>query len=1250
MKMAVVKIISKTVQLLILLSVVFGSFWLSTTESGLHWAYRQASLYIPGEIIFGNMEGRLIGPIIVSQLDYQLEGVEVSAERIQLDWSPLSLLSARIDITQLYVRALSITQQLSDEPKQDIELPQIYMPWQLSLRDVVIDDMSIRQPQQDYRLNRLRLEASSLFNQLSIETLNIKGDSFALELNGSMTLNENYPHNLQVKWHGELPTKVRVQGEGTLEGDMDALKVQQTLSGPLDLKLQGELKQLLKQASWQANIDASRINTETLGLDPSWPVVKGKLKLKASGDLDTVTVTGEAQGKQAELGAFSTSYQFQYLENKQIKIDALKLSTPATKTSLNIKGDWSLPMDGQSASGDVALNLDWENLRWPLQDQAWFSSASGSAEVTGNSNQYSIDLSTGRPWPQAPASKWQLIAQGNQQGMDIQQLSILTLDGNITSKGRLDWAEQLSWKASTMASGINPGLQWPDWPGALDAMITSNGQIVKGSIVADADIKKIKGQLRGNPLVLDSRLHWQQDELTLQQLNIISGDSSLKAHGHVGDMLSLDWSIKSDNLANWLPQAKGALQAHGRLSGSREQPKVQASFKGQNLAMQEVNIASLDGTLAADLYRWQELQIKLASKAVTYSDYFLQSVDIVADANSMQTNIVSPSLSAQLELKGGIVENHWKGQLEKADIQSPKFNDWQLLNPVGVRLSQKSANIDDLCLKSQQAKACVNLKGEDELWNSRLTFSQLSLELLKPWMPPEFSFEGTVDANTSLKFIAPDKLTGQSKIVFSKGKLNYQIDDSEFDSLEYRVATIDLTLNPKGLQANAGITMINDDHLLAGLTLEGLNLLTIDPQKQAVKGQLSMNIKDYSILETLLPEVRDVNGNMQLQLSADGTLDQPRLSGNVILKDATARIPRLGLSIDQITLQGKSDQFEHFIFELSARSGDGLLNINGQTKLNRKSGWPTTLNITGNSVEVSRIPEARVEVSPDLQVSIKQRNIDISGDVFIPYARLQPKDITTATRISDDVVIVGSEQQPEDKWAISSKVRVIPGDRVTFFGFGFEGRFEGNLLLEENPGQPTRATGNIKIPEGRYKAYGQNLEIEQGRLLFTGGPVVNPGLDIRAIRRVNEVTAGLKVKGTLNQPQIELFTIPAMGQTDALSYLLLGRPIENASNDEGSMMAKAALALSLSGGDRVARSLADRFGLDEMRVESSDSGDQASLVIGRYLSPKLYVSYGVGLIDSFNTFNIRYQLSERWQLKGESGETQGADLLFTIER
>ena len=160
----------------------------------------------------------------------------------------------------------------------------------------------------------------------------------------------------------------------------------------------------------------------------------------------------------------------------------------------------------------------------------------------------------------------------------------------------------------------------------------------------------------------------------------------------------------------------------------------------------------------------------------------------------------------------------------------------------------------------------------------------------------------------------------------------------------------------------------------------------------------------------------------------------------------------------------------------------------------------------------------------------------------------------------------------------------------------------------------------------------------------------NPGLDIRAVRVTGDVTAGIKVSGRLQSPRLDLFSIPAMGETDTLSYLLTGGPLDSASSGQGAMLSQAALALGLSGGDRIARSIGDRFGFDEMRIESSSSGDQASLVVGRYLSPRLYVGYGVGLIESINTFNLRYKVTERWQLEAESGAAQGADLFYRFER
>ena len=318
MRIRVIKIIGEAMLLLLLLPAIVSAFWLTLTEDGLHWAYYQGSVYMPGEVSFSSLQGRLIGPITINHLEYQIENTEVRAERVKLDWSPLSLLGTRVDISQLHVQALTITRQASSEPQQAPELPNIHLPWQLQIRDVVIDDVHIRQAQQDYYLDQLRLEASSLFDRLSIEILSIKGDTFGLELNGSVTLTKNYPHKLDVRWHGELPSRVMLEGKGKLDGNMDLLKVQQHITGPVNLKLQGELTNLLQQLSWKATVDVSQFNSTRF--NPDWPAVKGKLNFKASGNLSTATVIGEARGQQADVEAFEATFKLHRLADNHIKI------------------------------------------------------------------------------------------------------------------------------------------------------------------------------------------------------------------------------------------------------------------------------------------------------------------------------------------------------------------------------------------------------------------------------------------------------------------------------------------------------------------------------------------------------------------------------------------------------------------------------------------------------------------------------------------------------------------------------------------------------------------------------------------------------------------------------------------------------------------------------------------------------------------------------------------------------------------
>ncbi len=94
----------------------------------------------------------------------------------------------------------------------------------------------------------------------------------------------------------------------------------------------------------------------------------------------------------------------------------------------------------------------------------------------------------------------------------------------------------------------------------------------------------------------------------------------------------------------------------------------------------------------------------------------------------------------------------------------------------------------------------------------------------------------------------------------------------------------------------------------------------------------------------------------------------------------------------------------------------------------------------------------------------------------------------------------------------------------------------------------------------------------------------------------------------------------------------------------------AATSAGLSKGAALAESIGHQLGFQDVSVTREANSDQPWLTVGRYLSPKLYVSYGVGLFEPGSVVRLRYELTEHWKVQGESGTSSGADILYTIER
>jgi translocation and assembly module TamB len=170
-------------------------------------------------------------------------------------------------------------------------------------------------------------------------------------------------------------------------------------------------------------------------------------------------------------------------------------------------------------------------------------------------------------------------------------------------------------------------------------------------------------------------------------------------------------------------------------------------------------------------------------------------------------------------------------------------------------------------------------------------------------------------------------------------------------------------------------------------------------------------------------------------------------------------------------------------------------------------------------------------------------------------------------------------------------------------------------------------------------------------LSYHNTPLDQPTLDLVAEREIkdSDIRVSVNVRGSLDNPFVTLTSTPAMPNNEALSYLLTGRSLNTLQSSEVTSVNKAAESLAISGGGLLLGGLGSKLGLDEVSVESAGQ-DDTQVVLGKALSPKLFVSYGISIAEAINTVKLRYSLNPRWSLKAEAGLEQSADVEYRIER
>ena len=267
------------------------------------------------------------------------------------------------------------------------------------------------------------------------------------------------------------------------------------------------------------------------------------------------------------------------------------------------------------------------------------------------------------------------------------------------------------------------------------------------------------------------------------------------------------------------------------------------------------------------------------------------------------------------------------------------------------------------------------------------------------------------------------------------------------------------------------------------------------------------------------------------------------------------------------------------------------------------------LTIKGENFLAADVPAAKVVITPDLSIERTTDGVFVKGKITIPSAKIDLAKLPgggTTSASADVIVVDASEPVASKRLPITSNVTVILGDKVELTGFGFDGKIVGELAVSDRPGRVTTGNGALDAT-GTYAAYGQNLKIETGRVLFANTPIDNPALDIRAVRRIESesITAGLNVRGSAQKPLLTVFTVPARENADALSYLVTGKGMASG----------------------------------------------ASFTFGKYLSPKLYLSYGVGIFEPGEVVTLRYLFNPKWNFEAiNTSDGNRAGINYRIEK
>ena len=847
-------------------------------------------------------------------------------------------------------------------------------------------------------------------------------------------------------------------------------------------------------------------------------------------------------------------------------------------------------------------------------------------------------------------------------------MGIASLDGKSEFVGAANWKEGANWDVQADLEKMNIGFYVPVMPATLSGKLYSRGFAGSQGWQVELPVADLNGTLSSKPISLKGSATLNQNVLlTVPDLQVRYGENHLNARGVLDDHSDFILDVDAPNLRGLWSDLSGNVKGHAAISGQFTNPNLDLDLVSSNLHLQGLQLSkvSAKGNIKSNPLAKGQFNVK--AEQLHYGESVkLRLLDLALSGDEQNHLLTLKSqgepVAANLQINGHFDRTleQWKGTLSQAKLDTP-IGDVKSNQAITVSYDHKQtqANIASHCWKNTDVELCFPQSfNVGKQGNIPFQFKRVNLDLVNKLIEQD-SLKGNLQAQGNVAWFTDKPFQFSAKVDGNHLTFSQKLDYRTF-KLDIPKLTLNADIQNNNLVLKTDINVHNQGRIVGDIHLNDL------AKNRQLGGTLAIERLNLSIANQLLTSGESVNGEVVSKLSFGGNLEKPLLNGDFNIRNIRTKLKSMPVNItdgdiavhfhgNNSTLQGKIE------------TSDSRLNLTGRANWANIEHWTTELNAQANNFNVDIPSMAKLRFSPNITVKANPKELNLSGTVDIPWARIRIDSLPdTAEPVSEDEVILNGPHKSKEELIkrefaaktksgmdIRSDLRINIGKDVSLDAYGLKTNLDGLLSVKQDRGN-LGLFGQINLTKGRYASFGQDLLIRKGQINFSGQPS-QPMLNIEAIRNPeamedSKITAGVRVIGTADRPDVTIFSEPSKPQDQALSYLLTGRSLEN-SGEAGSSgsVGAALLGLGLSKSGKLVGSIGEAFGIQDLNLGTSGVGDKSKVTVSGNLTNRLQIKYGVGLFDGLAEVTLRYRLMPQLYFQSVSSTNQVFDLLYQFE-